>query len=173
MGIGGLGHLAIQYAVAMGLNVIAVDTGNDKKQLSMDLGARHFIDFKQSNPKESIQTLLDTGVHASVCTAVSRAGFESAYRSVRRGGSCVLVGLPPEEMPVPIFDTVLNGVSIVGSIVGTRRDLQECLEFAARGQVKAIIQERRLEDINQIFDEMIKGEITGRIVMNMASWEFQ
>ena len=167
VGVGGLGHLAIQYAVAMGLNVIAVDTGKEKEALSLDLGASHFIDFKQHAPEQRIQDILNTGVHATVCTAVSKSGFESAYRSVRRGGSCVLVGLPPEDMPVPIFDTVLNGVSIVGSIVGTRRDLQECLDFAARGKVKAMIQERKLEEINEIFDEMIKGDIAGRIVMNM------
>ena len=71
-------------------------------------------------------------------------------------------------MSVPIFDTVLNGVSIAGSIVGTRKDLQECLDFAAKGKVKAIIQERKLDEINLIFDEMLKGEITGRIVMDMS-----
>ena len=84
-----------------------------------------------------------------------------------RGGKCVLVGLPPEDMPLPIFDTVLNGVSVVGSIVGTRKDLQECLDFAAKGKVKAIIEEKRLEDINDIFDDMLKGDITGRIVMTL------
>lgn len=168
VGVGGLGHLAIQYAVAMGLNVIAVDTGAEKKALSLDLGATHFIDFIREQPEEKIRSLLGNGVHATVCTAVSKAGFESAYRSVRRGGTCVLVGLPPEEMPIPIFDTVLNGVSIVGSIVGTRKDLQECLEFAARGKVKAIIQKRTLEEINAIFDEMEKGDIAGRVVMELA-----
>ena len=169
VGVGGLGHLAIQYAVAMGLNVIGVDTGSDKEQLAKELGATYFIDFQKDVPEKKIQEYLNTGVHASICTAVSKAAFESAYHSVRRGGSCVLVGLPPDDMSVPIFDTVLNGVSIAGSIVGTRRDLQECLDFAARGKVKAIIQERHLEDINQIFDEMIKGEIAGRIVVNMQS----
>ena len=169
VGVGGLGHLAIQYAVAMGLNVIAVDTGSDKEKLSKELGATHYIDFMKDTPEKKIQSLLNTGVHASICTAVSKAAFESAYHSVRRGGSCVLVGLPPEDMSVPIFDTVLNGVSIAGSIVGTRRDLQECLDFAAKGKVKAIIQERKLDEINLIFDEMLKGEITGRIVMDMSS----
>ncbi|WBA82815.1 alcohol dehydrogenase AdhP [Endozoicomonas sp. GU-1] len=168
VGVGGLGHLAVQYAVAMGLNVIAVDTGAEKKALSLDLGATHFIDFIREQPEEKIQSLLGNGVHATVCTAVSKAGFDSAYRSVRRGGTCVLVGLPPEDMPIPIFDTVINGVSVVGSIVGTRKDLQECLEFAAQGKVKAIIQKRTLEEINAIFDEMEKGDIAGRVVMELA-----
>ncbi|CAA0117019.1 Alcohol dehydrogenase [BD1-7 clade bacterium] len=167
VGVGGLGHLAVQYAVAMGFNVIGVDTGAEKMRLAKDLGAAFFIDFKECAPEEKIQELLGTGVQAAVVTAVSKVGFDSAYRSVRRGGACVLVGLPPDELPIPIFDTVLNGVSIIGSIVGTRRDLQECLDFAALGKVKAIIQERRLEEINEIFDEMLKGEIAGRIVVNM------
>ena len=77
----------------------------------------------------------------------------------------MLVGLPPEEMPLPIFDTVLNGVSVIGSIVGTRKDLIECLDFAARGKVKAITIEKNLEDINDIFTDMINGDITGRVVM--------
>jgi len=169
VGVGGLGHLAVQYAVAMGLNVIAVDTGEDKRNLSLKLGAQHFIDFKVDTPEAQINSLLDTGVHASICTAVSKAGFESAYASVRRGGTLVLVGLPPEDMPLPIFDTVINGISLVGSIVGTRRDLVECLDFAAQGKIKTEIEVRKLEEINQIFDELEKGDVTGRVVMDFES----
>ncbi len=165
-GIGGLGHLAVQYAVAMGLRVVAVDTGDAKRQLATKLGAEQYFDFKTDNVVDEILNLTG-GVHATVCTAVSKAGFRQSYDVVRRGGKCVLVGLPPEDMPLPIFNTVLNGVSVVGSIVGTRKDLEECLEFAARGKVKAIIEEKQLEDINDIFSDMEKGDITGRIVMSL------
>ncbi|UIP29035.1 alcohol dehydrogenase AdhP [Photobacterium sp. TLY01] len=168
IGVGGLGHLAVQYAKAMGMNVIAVDTGAEKMALAKELGAEHCIDFMQEKPSEAIHRLVG-GVHGVVCTAVSKPAFEEAYRSVRRGGSCVLVGLPPEDMPIPIFDTVLNGTKVIGSIVGTRQDLQECLQFAAEGKVKAITEVKALEDINEIFDDMLKGEITGRIVMNLES----
>jgi propanol-preferring alcohol dehydrogenase len=165
-GIGGLGHLAVQYAVAMGLNVIAVDTGTDKLTLAKNLGASLCLDFKSDNVVE--QVLAETGgVHASICTAVSKSGFEQSYKVIRRGGKCVLVGLPDEDMPLPIFNTVLNGVSVVGSIVGTRKDLVECLDFAARGKVKAITIEKSLEDINEIFDDMLNGDITGRVVMKL------
>ena len=167
-GIGGLGHLAVQYAVAMGLNVVAIDTGADKLTLAKELGAEICLDFKTDDVVAQILTQTQGGVHASICTAVSKAGFEQSYRAIRRGGKCVLVGLPPEEMPIPIFDTVLNGVSIIGSIVGTRQDLVECLDFAARGKVKAITIEKSLEDINAIFTDMIEGEINGRVVMTMA-----
>ncbi|WP_417507479.1 alcohol dehydrogenase AdhP [Marinomonas gallaica] len=165
-GVGGLGHLAVQYAVAMGLRVVAVDTGEAKRELATSLGAEHFFDFKTDNVVEDIREATG-GVHGSVCTAVSKAGFRQSYDVVRRGGKCVLVGLPPEDMPLPIFDTVLNGVSVVGSIVGTRKDLEECLEFAARGKVKAIITEKKLDEINAIFEDMEKGDITGRIVMSL------
>ncbi|PKG86004.1 alcohol dehydrogenase AdhP [Colwellia sp. 75C3] len=163
-GIGGLGHLAVQYAVAMGLNVIAVDTGVEKLQLAKSLGATLCLDFKEDDVVARV--LAETGgVHASICTAVSKSGFEQSYKVIRRGGKCVLVGLPAEDMPLPIFDTVLNGVSVIGSIVGTRKDLIECLDFAARGKVKAITIEKSLEDINDIFEDMINGDITGRVVM--------
>jgi propanol-preferring alcohol dehydrogenase len=163
-GIGGLGHLAVQYAVAMGLNVIAIDTGTEKLKLAKDLGASFCLDFKSDDVVARV--LAETGgVHASICTAVSKSGFEQSYQVIRRGGKCLLVGLPAEDMPLPIFDTVLNGVSVVGSIVGTRKDLVECLDFAARGKVKAITIEKSLEDINDIFEDMINGEITGRVVM--------
>lgn len=163
-GIDGLGHLAVQYAVAMGLNVIAIDTGTEKLKLAKDLGASFCLDFKSDDVVARV--LAETGgVHASICTAVSKSGFEQSYQVIRRGGKCVLVGLPAEDMPLPIFDTVLNGVSVVGSIVGTRKDLVECLDFAARGKVKAITIEKSLEDINDIFEDMINGEITGRVVM--------
>lgn len=165
-GVGGLGHLAVQYAVAMGLRVVAVDTGEAKRELATSLGAEHFFDFNTDNVVEDIREATG-GVHGSVCTAVSKAGFRQSYDVVRRGGKCVLVGLPPEDMPLPIFDTVLNGVSVVGSIVGTRKDLEECLEFAARGKVKAIITEKKLDEINAIFEDMEKGDITGRIVMSL------
>jgi propanol-preferring alcohol dehydrogenase len=165
-GIGGLGHLAVQYAIAMGLNVVAVDTGTEKLALAKQLGASLCLDFKSDDVVERV--LAETGgVHASICTAVSKSGFEQSYKVIRRGGTCVLVGLPAEDMPLPIFDTVLNGVSVIGSIVGTRKDLVECLDFAARGKVKAITIEKSLEDINDIFDDMLNGDITGRVVMKL------
>ncbi len=165
-GVGGLGHLAVQYAVAMGLNVVAIDTGEDKLTLAKNLGAEICLDFKEDDVVSDVLAATG-GVHASICTAVSKSGFEQSYKVVRRGGKCVLVGLPPEEMPLPIFDTVLNGITVVGSIVGTRKDLIECLDFAARGKVKAITIEKKLEDINDIFNDMINGDITGRVVMKL------
>ncbi|WP_438433949.1 alcohol dehydrogenase AdhP [Gorillibacterium sp. sgz500922] len=165
VGIGGLGHLAVQYAKAMGLNVVAVDTHAEKLELAIDLGADLTVNPTKVDPEQWIKERIG-GVQVSIVTAVTSKAFESAYRSLKRGGTLVLVGLPPEKMEVPIFNTVLDGTRIIGSIVGTRKDLEEALQFAAEGKVKATIIPRRLDEINEIFDEMTKGDIQGRVVMD-------
>ncbi|WP_226669528.1 alcohol dehydrogenase AdhP [Metabacillus litoralis] len=165
-GVGGLGHVAVQYAKAMGMNVVAVDLGEVKLQLAKELGADLIVNPNEEDPDQFIKSHIQ-GVHGAVVTAVSKPAFQAAFQSVRRGGTCVLVGLPPEEMPIPIFDTVLGGISIIGSIVGTRKDLQEALEFAATGKVKTIIEVQPLEKINEVFDRMINGDINGRIVLSL------
>ena len=100
-------------------------------------------------------------------TAVSNSAFGQAIGMARRHGTVALVGLPPGDFPTPIFDVVLKAISITGSIVGTRADLQEALDFAAEGLVKATIHHGKLDDINQIFDQMRAGAIEGRIVLGM------
>ena len=165
-GVGGLGHLAIQYAKALGMKVIAVDTGQAKLALAKELGATHTLDYLSQDCAQQIQQLVG-GAHGVICTAVTKEAFEASYYSLRRCATFVLVGLPDETIPLPIFDTVLKGIKVVGSIVGTRKDLQECLEFAADGLVKAMIEVRSLEDINQIFSDMENAHITGRIVLEI------
>lgn len=165
-GIGGLGHVALQYAKAMGFNVIAVDIQDDKLQLAKELGADLTINGMNVDPIAEIEKQVG-GVHAAVSVAVTKKVFEQAYRSVRRGGTLVVVGLPNAELPIPIFDTVLNGITVKGSIVGSRKDLQEALDFAARGKVKTIIETQPLENINEVFDRMQTGQINGRVVLTL------
>ncbi|MCL1935347.1 MAG: alcohol dehydrogenase AdhP [Defluviitaleaceae bacterium] len=166
-GIGGLGHLAVQYAKAMGFNVIAVDILEEKLTLAKELGADLTVNGKETDVSKFIQEKVG-GAHASVCVAVSKIAFNQAYSCLRRGGVCVPVGLPPENMEIPIFDTVLNAIQVIGSIVGTRKDLQETLQFAAEGKVKSIIEVRKLEEINEIFEELEHGKVNGRIVVDMS-----
>ncbi|WP_100402643.1 alcohol dehydrogenase AdhP [Bacillus sp. FJAT-42315] len=165
-GIGGLGHIALQYAKAMGFNVVAVDIQKEKLDLATKLGADHTVNGMETDPVEAIQKAVG-GVQAAISVAVTKKAFEQAYQSVKRGGSLVVVGLPNDELPIPIFDTVLNGVTVKGSIVGTRKDMQEALDFAARGKVRAIIESAPLDAINDVFDQMEKGKINGRIVLTM------
>lgn len=165
-GIGGLGHIALQYAKAMGFNVVAVDISDDKLELAKKLGADEAVNGMKENPVEAIQNRVG-GVQAAVSVAVTKKAFEQAYQSVKRGGTLVVVGLPNDELPIPIFDTVLNGVTVKGSIVGTRLDMKEALDFAARGKVKAQIETAPLDEINEVFDKMVQGKINGRIVLTM------
>lgn len=164
-GIGGLGHMAVQYAKAMGLNVAAVDIADDKLELAKRLGASVVVNALKTDPAAYLRKEIG-GAHGVLVTAVSPKAFEQALGMVRRGGTISLNGLPPGSFPLPIFDMVLNGITVRGSIVGTRLDLQESLQFAGEGKVKATVATERLENINAIFDRMHKGDIQGRIVID-------
>lgn len=163
-GVGGLGHVAVQYAKAMGLHVAAVDVDDAKLELAKKLGASLTVNARHEDPVAVIQRDIG-GAHGVLVTAVSNSAFGQAIGMARRHGTVALVGLPPGDFPTPIFDVVLKAISITGSIVGTRADLQEALDFAAEGLVKATIHHGKLDDINGIFDQMRAGTIEGRIVL--------
>ncbi|HTJ65205.1 MAG TPA: alcohol dehydrogenase AdhP [Alphaproteobacteria bacterium] len=165
-GIGGLGHCAVQYAKAMGLHVAAVDVAEDKLQLALSLGADVAINAAMEDPVARIKREIG-GAHGVLVTAVSRSAFAQAIGMTRPRGTVSLVGLPPGDFPVPIFDVVLNRITIRGSIVGTRMDLIEALAFAGEGKVRAHVSLRKLDEINAIFDEMRHGAIAGRVVMTI------
>ena len=162
-GIGGLGHMAVEYAKAMGLNVVAVDIDDGKLALARLLGADFTINAKAVDPVAAIKKEIG-GAHGALVTAVSPSAFGQAMNMVRRGGTVALNGLPPGSFDLSIFDMVLNGITVRGSIVGTRLDLQESLDFAAECKVKATVVTDRLENINQVFERMHKGQIEGRVV---------
>lgn len=167
-GIGGLGHMAVQYARAMGLRVAAVDIDPSKLRLAQELGAELTVNAMEQDPGTYLKKEVG-GMHGVLVTAVSRPAFAQALGMARRGGTIAMNGLPPGDFPLPIFDTVLNGLTIRGSIVGTRLDLQESLDFAAAGMVRAHTATARLDDINDIFDRMQAGKIDGRIVLDMSA----
>lgn len=167
-GVGGLGHLAIQYAHAMGMLVAAVDIAPDKLALARESGASVTVDASREDVVAAMQREIG-GAHGVVVTAVSRQAFASAIRLLRPGGTCVLVGLPPGDFPTPIFETVLNAWTIRGSIVGTRFDLREALAFAAAGAVKPHVEPARIESINAIFERLEHGSVEGRVVLDLAA----
>lgn len=164
-GIGGLGHMAVQYAKAMGMNVVAVDIDDTKLALAERLGADLSVNARNTDPAAFIKKEVG-GVHGALVTAVSPKAFQQALGMVRRGGTVALNGLPPGDFPLSIFDTVLNGITVRGSIVGTRLDLQEALDFAAAGKVHATVRTETLENINDVFARMHHGDIEGRIVID-------
>jgi propanol-preferring alcohol dehydrogenase len=166
-GIGGLGHLAVQYAKAMGLHVAAIDIADDKLALAKRLGAELTVNAKEHDPGEFLKKETG-GMHGVLVTAPSPIAFKQGISALRRKGTIALNGLPKGSFDLPIFETVINRYTVRGSIVGTRKDMQEAIEFALEGKVKATVRPTKLEDINTVFDEMKKGEIEGRVVLEIA-----
>nr|WP_295737927.1 alcohol dehydrogenase AdhP [uncultured Acidocella sp.] len=165
-GVGGLGHMAVQYAKAMGMHVAAVDIHPDKLALARQLGADVTLDARDAQALASF-TRNSGGVHGALVTAVSPVAFEQAYGLLRAHGTMALVGLPPGRFSLPIFETVLKRITVRGSIVGTRQDLEEALAFAGEGKVAAHFSWDSLENINQIFERMEQGGIDGRVVLKL------
>jgi propanol-preferring alcohol dehydrogenase len=168
---GGLGHLAIQYAAHKGLRVVAVDTGAEKKNLCLSLGAEKWIDFKESKDLvKSIKEATDGfGPHAAVVTAATGEAYKQAVDYLRPGGTLMVVGLPgTATLDASIFFTVLKGISILGSYVGNRQDAYEALDIAARGNVKVHFDLRPLADIKEIYEGLEEGKIAGRIVVDFT-----
>lgn len=163
-GIGGLGHVAVQYAKAMGLRVAAVDIAEDKLALAREFGAEVTVNALNEDPVEAIQAQTG-GAHGVLVTAVHPSAFGQAIGMARRGGTIVFNGLPPGDFPAPIFDIVLKGLTIRGSIVGTRQDMVEALDFYARGLIHPKVSTRPLGDINDVLDELAAGRIDGRVVV--------
>ena len=168
-GAGGLGNLAIQYAKnVFNCHVIAVDINPDKLELAKEIGADMVINGKEVDDVAGLIQEKTGGSHAAVVTAVSKVAFNQAIDSVRAGGKVIAVGLPSETMDVPIVKTVLDGIQIIGSLVGTRKDLEEAFQFGAEGKVVPIVEKRPVEDAVDVFDEMAAGKIQGRMVLDFT-----
>lgn len=167
-GIGGLGHLAVQYAKAMGLHVAAIDIGDDKLKLAKRLGADLTVNAMENDPGEYLKKQTG-GMHGALVTAVSPKAFTQALSTLRRKGTLSMNGLPPGSFDLDIFNAVLNRITIRGSIVGTRKDLQEAIDFVSDGKVKANVKAASLDDVNGVLDDMRKNAIEGRIVLDIAT----
>ncbi len=170
-GAGGLGHLAIQYAKVMGLQVCAVDIDDGKLALATKLGADFVVNAKHPGAVDAVTKGTDGGAHGVLITAPSLSAFKQGVGMTRKRGTCVLVGLPPGDFPVPLFDVVANCITIRGSFVGNREDMAETLAFAADGKVKADIELQPLSAINTIFERLEQGKVDGRIVLDFVGAE--
>ena len=163
-GIGGLGHLAVQYAKIVGGFVTAVDITDEKLSLASELGADHVVNAAITDPVAEIQAR--GGADVAIVLAASSAVFAQAFQSLRRGGRLICVGLPKEgAFEVPIFETVLKGLSIIGSIVGTRQDLREVFALHAAGRTRVLSELRSLEDINEAMTDVLDGQVPARVVI--------
>ncbi|HEM4092038.1 alcohol dehydrogenase AdhP [Streptococcus suis] len=169
-GAGGLGNLAVQYAKKVfNAHIIAVDINNNKLELAKEVGADVTINgLEVEDVPGYIKEITGGGVHSTVVTAVSKVAFNQAIDSVRAGGYVVAVGLPSEYMDLSIVKTVLDGIKVVGSLVGTRKDLEEAFHFGAMGLVVPVVQKRPVEDAEAVFNEMVAGTIQGRMVLDFC-----
>jgi propanol-preferring alcohol dehydrogenase len=167
-GAGGLGHLAVQYAKAMGLLVCAVDIDDGKLAHARSLGADLTINAKTGDPVPALKKATGGGAHGVLITAPSLVAFEQGVGMTRKRGTCVLVGLPPGDFPVSLFDVVANCITIRGSFVGTRRDMAEALAFATHGKVKADFEMQPLSSINEVFDRLEHGQVPSRVVLDFS-----
>jgi propanol-preferring alcohol dehydrogenase len=167
-GVGGLGHLAIQYAKAMGLLVAAVDIDDGKLAHAKKLGADLLVNAKQGDAAAAVVKGTNGGAHGVLITAPSLIAFKQGVGMTRKTGTCVLVGLPPGEFPVPLFDVVANCITIRGSFVGTRADMAEALAFAASGKVKVDFELQPLSAINDVFDRLEHGKVPSRVVLDFS-----
>jgi propanol-preferring alcohol dehydrogenase len=165
-GIGGLGHLALQYARIAGATVVAVDVTDEKLALAKELGADHVVNAATASPAEALASL--GGADVAIVTAADAGPLRQAFDSLRRNGRLVLVGLPPRnEFALPIFQTVLNGIKVIGSIVGTRLDLAEVFELHAAGRTRVVYATRHLEAVNDAFAEVLRGAVPARLVFDL------
>jgi propanol-preferring alcohol dehydrogenase len=162
-GVGGLGHLAIQYAAIVGGRVVAVDLLDEKPELARELGGEFTVNASEQDPVEAIQAL--GGADQAIALAVSPRAFQQAYGTLRRGGKLVFVALPADNhVTLPIFETVLNGIIIVGSIVGTRTDLREVFELHAAGKTRVTREVRPIDTVNESIADVEAGRVAARIV---------
>ncbi|HWO67929.1 MAG TPA: zinc-dependent alcohol dehydrogenase [Umezawaea sp.] len=163
-GVGGLGHLAIQYARHAGGFVTGVDIKAEKLELARQLGAEQVLDASIGDPAAVIQA--QGGADVAIVLAAAPSAYEQALRSLRRGGRLVCVGIPAGGvLPVPIFDAVTRGISVIGSIVGTRKDLAEVFALHAAGRTTVTAESRKLEEINQAFSDVLANRIQARLVI--------
>jgi propanol-preferring alcohol dehydrogenase len=170
-GVGGLGHLAVQYAKAMGLQVAAVDIADDKLRLAASLGADVTVNAKKTDPVRALQKELSGGPQAAVVTTPAPVAFDQAVRSLRPSGTCSFIGIPSRDgdrFPISIASVINRELSLRGSNVGSRLDLAEAVRFAIAGQVKVKVERQPLRAVNKVLERIRRGKVVGRVVLDIA-----
>lgn len=167
VGIGGLGHLGLQYARIFGATTVAMDVNDEKLQLARELGADHVVDARGDAPAELAGL---GGVDVALVTVPSPSVMRAAHAALNPNGRLVLVGLPADDtFEMPVFDTVLTGKKVIGSLVGTRNDLADCFDLHANGRTRVITSPRSLDDVNECFEEVLAGQVPARLVFEIGS----
>lgn len=163
-GVGGLGHLAVQYAVLMGFKVAAIDVDDAKLDLARRLGASLLVNSRECEPGPLLKKETG-GMHGVLVAATALKAYEQAFAAIRPGGTMTMIGLPAGSMKLPIYDTVINAITVRGSVVGTPKILREAIALAGRGRIRAEVHREKLENINAVLDRLRQGRFEGRFVI--------
>jgi propanol-preferring alcohol dehydrogenase len=167
VGVGGLGHLGLQYGKVFGARTIAVDVEDAKLDLARELGADEVVDAR-GDQIGRVAAL--GGADIALVTVPSPAAMQAAHACLNPRGRLVLVGLPADNtLRIPVFETVLRGIQVMGSLVGTRNDLADCFALHAAGHTRVITETRPLEAVNECFEEVLAGKVPARLVFDFAA----
>lgn len=168
---GGLGHFAVQYGVALGAKVIAVDSGDAKKALVESYGVHSFVDFaKSSDVVQEVHKITGIGAHAVVVTAGSAKAYATAADMLRAGGHLCCCGIPAGEsfLQTPVAGIVIKGLHITGNLIGSLQETLEAIKLVQNGSVKPKIEIRKFVELPRVYEELEKGDISGRVVLKIA-----
>lgn len=163
LGVGGLGHLGIQYAHAMGFQTVALSRGDDKKQLARDLGADDYVDTEADDPAEALQAM--GGARVILATAPSAAAIQQTLEGLGTDGEAVVLGIDQEPIPVPPVLLVSGRRTVRGWPSGTAKDSEETLEFSALRGVEPEVETFPLEEANEAFGRMMSNDVRFRAVL--------
>ena len=162
-GVGGLGHLAVQFGRAFGAEVIAIDISEEKLELARTFGAADALNAATTDVVKQLRR--KGGMHVSLVTSAAKAAYDTAFSGLRPTGTLLVVGLPAENVCFPPILMAAKEVRIHASTVGTRQDLWEVLSMAAAGNVRCQVVARPLSQANEVLDQLRKGQVSGRIVL--------
>lgn len=156
----------------MGLDIIAIDGGEEKEKMTKELGAQHFVDFmKSKNLVNDVKAATRDGMgpHAVILVAVNEKPFQQAAEYVRPRGTVVAIGLPAGAyLRAPVFESVVKMITIKGSYVGNRQDSAEAIEFFRRGLIKSPFKTVGMSELQKVYDLMHENKIAGRYVVDTS-----
>jgi propanol-preferring alcohol dehydrogenase len=165
-GIGGLGHLALQFGQALGAEVVAIDISEEKLALARSFGASATLNASTANVIKEMRNM--GGAHVSLVTSAARASYDTAFSCVRPTGTLLVVGLPADPICFPPILMTAGEIRIHASTVGTRQDLREVLAMTAAGKVHCQVAARPLAEVNEALDQLRRGQVSGRLVLAPA-----
>jgi len=166
LGVGGLGHLGIQYAAKMGLEVVAIARGTDKEPLARELGAHHYVDSTAGDVAEALTAL--GGVQVVLATVTVADAMTATLGGIKPGGQLVVVGAPPDPLAVPAFALIPGSSAVQGHASGTSRDSEDTLAFSALTGVRPRIETVPLAEAPAAYDRMMAGDARFRMVLTMG-----